>query len=121
LTAKMGLEIQISVLVPLDRGLESWYLGDLGGGGDFTTQFRSQLTGEAKGAVPFMTSEKGLSRDCSATSSPGSYSAFRKTRLERVPVQFISELPTSCSQISTYTLQILPTLVPLQIRPIQTT
>jgi hypothetical protein len=30
LTAKMGLEIQISVLVPLDRSLESWYLGDPG-------------------------------------------------------------------------------------------
>jgi hypothetical protein len=27
LTAKLGLEIQISVLVPLDRSLESWYLG----------------------------------------------------------------------------------------------
>jgi hypothetical protein len=29
-TAETGLEIQINVLVPLDRGLESWYLSDPG-------------------------------------------------------------------------------------------
>jgi hypothetical protein len=60
LTAKMGLEIQISVLVPLDRGLESWYLGDLGGGGfcysisestDRRGKRGSSLHNERKGVV----------------------------------------------------------------------
>jgi hypothetical protein len=88
LTAELGLETQISVLVPLDRGLESWYLGDPGREhyysisvsigrrrrkGQLEVVGRSSLQNEPKGGCHVV-----------ALRLPhfGSYSDFRKTRLD---------------------------------------
>lgn len=88
LTAELGLETQISVLVPLDRGLESWYLGDPGREHYYSISVsigRRRRKGQLE-VVGRSSLQNEPKAGCHVVALPlphlGSYSDFRKTRLD---------------------------------------